>query len=306
MSVATMSESAQITDFMSTCTLEVTPGGAAKIEDFKAILRDGQIVYVTFLPGSDFRDTVTTVKRLKADGMRPVPHFAARSIPTKAFFEDNLKMLTEETGVEEALLIGGGVDHPVGEFSESMQIIRLGLFEKYGIKKLGIAGHPEGSPDISPDEVARALREKNEYAKASPIEFYIATQFCFEAEPIIAWDKAIRAAGNELPIHIGIPGLATIKTLLKHAQACGIGNSMRFLTKQAMNVAKLMTVSEPDKLCRELAAYKATDPACGIIQCHLYPLGGLKKSAAWLYAVQDGKIELGRKNGFKTQYEVAA
>ena len=81
---------------------------------------------------------------------------------------------------------------------------------------------------------------------------------------------------------------------------------MRFLTKQAMNVAKLMTVSEPDKLCRELAAYKANDPACGITQCHLYPLGGLKKSAAWLYAVQDGKIELGRKNGFKTQYEVAA
>ncbi|HBM12445.1 MAG TPA: metFprotein, partial [Rhodospirillaceae bacterium] len=106
------------------------------------------------------------------------------------------------------------------------------------------------------------------------------------------------------PIHIGIPGLATIKTLMKHAQACGIGNSMRFIAKQARNIAKLMSVSEPDKLVRDLAHYKATDPNCGIIQAHLYPLGGLKKSSAWLYAIQDGKIELSKKGGFKTDYAV--
>ncbi|MDW3206592.1 MAG: metFprotein [Alphaproteobacteria bacterium] len=299
-----MSEVDQIIDFMSTTTLEVTPGGAAKIDDFREVLRPNQIVYVTFLPGSDFRDTVTTVKKLKDQGMRPVPHFAARSIPTKAFFEENLKMLTAETGVEEALLIGGGVDNPVGEFTESMQILRLGLFEKYGIKSLGVAGHPEGSPDIPAAEVVRAMLDKNEYARQSPMHLYIATQFCFEAEPLIAWDRKIRSEGNELPIHIGIPGLATIKTLMKHAQACGIGNSMRFIAKQARNVAKLMTVSEPDKLVRDLAVYKATDPTCGIVQSHLYPLGGLKKSAAWLYAVQDGKFELNKKGGFKTDYAV--
>lgn len=300
----TLTEIDQIRDFMSTCTLEVTPGGAAKIDDFRDVLRDGQTVYVTFLPGSDFRDTVTTVKRLKEQGMKPVPHFAARSIPTAAFFEENLKMLTSETGVEEALLIGGGVDNPVGEFTESMQILRLGLFEKYGIKSLGIAGHPEGSPDISPAEVTRSLLDKNAYAKESPMHLYIATQFCFEAAPVIEWDRKIRAEGNELPIHIGIPGLATIKTLMKHAQACGIGNSMRFIAKQARNIAKLMTVSEPDAMVRDLAVYKATDPACGIVQTHLYPLGGLKKSAAWLYAIQDEKIELQSKGGFKTDYSV--
>lgn len=304
MELKTMSEVEQIIDFMSTTTLEVTPGGAAKIEDFRDVLRPNQIVYVTFLPGSDFRDTVTTVKKLKDQGMRPVPHFAARSIPTKAFFEENLKMLTAETGVEEALLIGGGVENPVGEFTESLQILRLGLFEKYGIKSLGVAGHPEGSPDISEAEVTRAMLEKNAYAKESPMHLYIATQFCFEAAPLIEWDKRIQAEGNELPIHIGIPGLATIKTLMKHAQACGIGNSMRFIAKQARNVAKLMTVSEPDQLVRDLAVYKATDPKCGIVQTHLYPLGGLKKSSAWLYAIQDGKIDLGKKGGFKTDYSV--
>ena len=300
----TMSEVDRIVGFMGATTLEVTPGGAARIDDFRAILHEGQSVYVTFLPGSDFRDTISTVRKLKDQGMRPVPHFAARSIPTEAFFEETLKMLTGETGIEEALLIGGGVDNPVGAFAESMQILRLGLFEKYGIAKLGVAGHPEGSPDIPETEITRALLDKNAYARESPIEFYIVTQFCFEAGPLIAWDRRIRSEGNELPIHVGIPGLATLKTLMKHARACGIGNSMRVIARQARTVARLMTVGEPDALVRDLAAYKATDPNCGIVQPHLYPLGGLKKSAAWLHAVQDGRIGLDETGGFKTDYTV--
>jgi methylenetetrahydrofolate reductase (NADPH) len=287
-----VSETQNIIKFLENCSVEVTPGGAAKIENFRDLLRPGTTVFVTFLPGTDIKTTVATVKRLHAEGMKPVPHFAARSTPNRAFLEENLKVFQDECGVDEALLIGGGVTNPVGDFSSSMEILRLDLLQKYGIKKLGIAGHPEGSPDIPPAEVTKALLEKNAYAKQSGIEMYITTQFCFEAEPIIEWDKRIRAEGNELPIHIGIPGLATIKTLLAHATACGIGPSMRIITRQAANIAKLMTTRMPDKITRDLANYQANDPNCGINQVHLYPLGGLAKSAKWLYAVKDGNFKL--------------
>src|SRR5690606_27282016 len=273
------------------------PGGAAKIERFQDMLKPGTTVFVTFLPGSDIKDTIATVKRLFAEGMNPVPHFAARSIPSKQFLEDALKAFQSEAKVDEALLIGGGVDKPLGEFSSTMEVLRTGLFEKYGIKKMGVAGHPEGSPDIPPAEVTKALLEKNAFAKEHGIEMYITTQFVFEAEPVIEWDRRIRAEGNELPIHIGIPGLATIKTLLGHAKACGIGPSMRVITRQAANLAKLMTTRQPNKLVRDLAVYKATDPNCGITQVHLYPLGGMRKSAAWLYAVQDGNFQLDDEEG---------
>ena len=292
-----------ILKFLHNTSVEVTPGGAKKIEDFRTLLRPGTTVFVTFLPGSDFADTLATVKRLFAEGMKPVPHFAARSIPNKKFFEDNLKALQDEAKVDEALLIGGGVTNPVGEFSDSMQVLRTDLFQKYGIKKLGVAGHPEGSPDIPPAEVTKALLEKNKYAKEHGIDMYITTQFCFEAEPIIEWDKRIRAEGNTLPIHIGIPGLATIKTLLAHATACGIGPSMRIITRQAANIAKLMTTRMPDKITRDLANYQANDPQCGITQCHLYPLGGMAKSAKWLYAVMDGKFVL-NDEGFDLTIEI--
>jgi len=293
-----------ILKFLENTSVEVTPGGASKIEDFRDLLRPKTTVFVTFLPGSDIKDTVATVKRLHAEDMRPVPHFAARSIPNKQFFEDTLKIFQDECGVEEALLIGGGVDNPVGDFSSSMEILRLDLFQKYGIKTLGVAGHPEGSPDIPPADVTQALLEKNAYAKEHGMNMYITTQFCFEAEPIIEWDKKIRAEGNELPIHIGIPGLATIKTLMAHAKACGIGPSMRVLTRQAANIAKLMTTRMPDKITRDLANYQANDPDCGITLCHLYPLGGMKKSAAWLYAVMDGEFELNDKGGFDLTREL--
>ncbi len=297
-------EKQQIIDFMAGTTLEVTPGGAAKIEDFRAMLRPGATVFVTFLPGSDFADTIKTVKRLHAEGMKPVPHFAARSIPSAKFLEENLDALQSEVKVEEALIIGGAVDKPVGEFASSMEVLKTGLMQKYGIRHIGVAGHPEGSPDIPPAEVTKAMLEKNAYAKEHGLDLYITTQFCFEAEPIIEWDKRIRAEGNELPIHIGIPGLATLKTLLNHAKACGIGPSMRVLTRQAANIAKLMTTRMPDKLVRDLAAYSANDPQCGITMCHLYPLGGMRKSAAWLYAVQDGKFELNEKGGFELTVEI--
>lgn len=293
-----------ILKFLENTSVEVTPGGAKKIEDFRVILRPGTTVFVTFLPGSDIKDTVECVKRLSAEGMNPVPHFAARSIPSKAFFEETLKILQAEAQVDEALLIGGGVDNPVGDFTSSIEVLRTDLFQQYGIKKLGVAGHPEGSPDIPPADVTAALLEKNAYAKEHGMEMYITTQFCFEAEPIIEWDKRIRGEGNELPIHIGIPGLATIKTLLGHAKACGIGPSMRVLTRQAANIAKLMTTRMPDKITRQLARYQAEDADCGITQCHLYPLGGMKKSAAWMYAVMDGDFELNDDDGFELTREL--
>ena len=60
------------------------------------------------------------------------------------------------------------------------------------------------------------------------------------------WAKMLRAEGIDLPIFVGVPGPATIKTLVKYATMCGVGNSARFIRKQAMNITKLLTVNTPD------------------------------------------------------------
>lgn len=281
-----------IIDLLSGFTTETTPGAAGKIADYRAHLRPGATVSVTFLPGSDFADTVAVASRLRREGFNPVPHFAARSIPSRAFLAENLARLVGDAGVDQALLIGGGLDRPLGEFSDTMQLLDTGLFDRYGIARLGVAGHPEGSPDIADAQIRAALAWKNAFAERTGASLYVVTQFCFEAAPVIAWDKRIQAEGNRLPVHVGLPGLATLKALIGHARACGVGPSMRFLTRQARNVAKLFTVSAPDRLVTALATYRATDPGCGIRGVHLYPLGGLKKSARWAQAVVDGRFEM--------------
>ncbi len=284
----------QIIDFVRGFSIETTPGSSLKIPDYREHLRPGATVSVTFLPGSDFADTIRTAKRLKDEGFDAAPHFAARSIPGRSALEDCLKGLQDEVGCTEVVALGGAVNNPVGEFDSSMQLLETGLFDKYGIKKIGLAGHPEGSQDISGKALSEALDWKNAFAERSDADFYLATQFCFEAAPIIVWDKTLQASGNRLPIHIGVPGLATLKTLINHAKACGIGPSMRVLTRQARNITKLMTVKAPDRLIADLAYYKATDPECGIRQVHVYPLGGLRRSALWAYAVLDGNFTLGK------------
>ncbi len=300
-----MSLEKTIADFLTDFTIETTPGSAVKIPDYREHLREGTKVAVTFLPGSDFADTVKTSKKLKDEGMVPMPHFAARSIPSKDAFADYLKQLQDDVGIAHVVALAGAVEKPLGPYESSLALLETGLFEEHGIQTIGIAGHPEGSPDISDSDLASALAWKNDYARSSSAKLYIVTQFCFEAEPILAWEKRIRNAGNALPIHIGLPGLATIKTLVNHARACGIGPSMNFLVRQARNVAKLMTVNAPDKLTLDLAQYVASNPECLINKVHMYPLGGLRKSAAWSYAVVEGDITLKSGNkGFKVNRDI--
>jgi methylenetetrahydrofolate reductase (NADPH) len=298
-SVGGSDERKTIAEFLSGFSIEVTPKAGAKIEDFRAVLRPGTSVYITFLAGSDFDDTVALAERLRREGFNPVPHLAARSLRDRAFVEDALRKLKDRADIEQVLLIGGAGPQ-VGDFPDTMQLLATGLFDKFGITRIGVAGHPEGSPDISDEAIRSALTWKNDFAKRSNAQFHIVTQFCFEAEPIIAWDKRIQREGNRLPIHIGIPGLATIKTLAAHAKACGIGPSARFIIKQALNVAKLLTVSTPETVLADLARYRATDPGCGISNVHFFPLGGIQKTADWAYEVIGDRAEVEASRGYRS------
>ena len=279
-------------------SIEVTPTGATKIESFRDCLAPGTTVNVTFLPGSDPMDTIAVAQRLHDDGMKPVPHLAARSLRDADQLDELLAAFTAKAGVSEVLVIGGGVDSPVGQFSDSMQVLDTGLIQKHGIRSIGVAGHPEGSPDIGDDEIAKALAAKNALAAREGLDLYIETQFCFEADIVLDWERAVRAAGNKLPIRIGIPGPATIKTLFRFAQISGIGPSMRFISKQARNVAKLMTVQSPHLLLADLAAGMAADSDCLIQHFHFYPFGGFAKTAAYASAVANGDIKILPKGGF--------
>jgi methylenetetrahydrofolate reductase (NADPH) len=269
--------------FLDGFSIEVTPRTAAKIADFRALLPAGTRVYVAHVDGTPIADMVATAARLRAEGFDPMPHLPARSIPDRATLDDWLARYRGEADARGLLLIAGGRATPVGVFENSMQVIETGLLDARGFDRLHVAGHPEGNRDIDPDggdrAVMAALRWKQDFSARTDAAMAIVTQFCFEAEPVIAWADGLRAAGVSLPVHIGVAGPARLQTLIKYALACGVGPSIRVLQKRAMDVARLMTPHDPEDFLRALAARKAADPAFPIEAVHFFPLGGVEPVA---------------------------
>ncbi|MEM1314769.1 MAG: methylenetetrahydrofolate reductase [Pseudomonadota bacterium] len=266
-------------------SIEVMPRTAAKIESFAAILPQGTRVYVAHIDGTPIEDMVETAARIAAEGFEVMPHFPARIIPDEAALADWIARYQGEAGVSSGLLLGGGLKDPKGAFHSSMQLIETGLFDRAGFARLHVAGHPEGNTDIDPDggerNVMDALAWKQAFSERTDARMAIATQFVFEAEPVVKWAARLREAGVTLPIHVGVAGPAKLQTLIRFALACGVGASVKVLQKRAADVTKLILPFTPDQVLRDLAAAKAADPALQIEQVHLFPLGGIDKSAEY-------------------------
>lgn len=267
-------------------SIEVMPRTAAKIDNFREFLPAGMRVYIAHIDGTPIDDMVATAKRLTDNGYAVMPHMPARLIRDKAMFEDWVSRYSNEAGVSQALLLAGGLSSPRGELDSSLQLLETGLFDRYGFKRLHVAGHPEGNKDIDKDGttrlVDRALKFKQAYSENSDVEMAIVTQFAFDAKSIIRWAERIAEAGVTLPIHLGVAGPTKLQTLIKFAISCGVGPSLSVLQRRAMDLSKLLVPYEPDEFLTEIADYKATHPQSLIEQIHVFPLGGVRASADWV------------------------
>ena len=278
-------------DFISGYSIEVVPNSAAKIKSFKEILPINTRVYIAHLETENISAMVATAKRINEEGFTVMPHIPARIIQNQTMLNDWISMYQNEAGVKEALLLAGGSTKPVGDYDSSMQLIESGLFDKAGFKRLHIAGHPEGSKDIDPDggmkNVSEALSWKQEFSNRTDADMAIATQFCFDADVVNKWAKNIQEDGIDIPIHIGIAGPAKLQTLLKFSVECGIGASMKILTKRAKDLTKLLLPYKPTQMLTDLSEYKSKDPTLNIEQVHFFPIGGIKQTTDWLKEVLD-------------------
>ena len=278
-------------DFISGYSIEVLPRSAAKIDSFRDVLPKNTRVYIAHLETEDISAMVATAKRIHDEGFAVMPHIPARIISNKEMLHDWISMYQNEAGVDEALLLAGGLKKPAGDFNSSMQLIESGLFDQAGFKRLHIAGHPEGNKDIDPSggnkNVSEALSWKQEFSQRTDASMAIATQFCFDADVVKKWADSIKANGIDIPIHIGIAGPAKLQTLLKFSVECGIGASMKILTNRAKDITKLLLPYKPTQILNELAAYKSENPELNIEQVHFFPLGGIKKTADWVSEVQN-------------------
>ena len=215
-------------------------------------------VYITMLPGNDYKEVANKAKELVQSGFNPIPHFPARSIKNLNELKGYVNMC-KDFGVKQALVIGGSAE-PIGDYHCSLQILETGLFEGM---KIGIAGHPDGSPDISDSDLAKAMKDKMPYAD------YIVTQWLLDYKSIANF-----ISKQKLPVHVGITGPLKISSLLKFASIVGAKNSLNFLKSNATKAVDLLRPKDPNELIENLKI--VTD------NFHIYTFGGLKETNKWL------------------------
>jgi methylenetetrahydrofolate reductase (NADPH) len=263
-------------------SIEISPKQAVESEDLAGLFPAGTRVYITDV-GTDSAETITAGSKRLADlGYIAVPHFASRRLHGRDALEQRIAMLSGEAGVTDVLIIGGGLEKPAGEFASSMEVLETGLFDRHGIRSMGVAGHPEGSPDFTDEIAEEALRLKQSFAERTDADMRIVTQFGFDAAGFTSWAEGLAGQGINLPVHLGVAGPAKITTLIKYAAMCGVGPSLSFLKRRASAITTLVSGFDPEVIVKPLEDHVLGNPEGPVRQIHVFPFGGMKKSAEWL------------------------
>lgn len=290
----------RITDFLHGFSLETTRPKPSDVEELAAALPAGTRIYLSALPNrplDELADQAATVRTL---GLEPVPHVAARNLQSRDEAARFLARLQDEARVVHLLVIGGDRGDAAGPFGTSLDLIESGLLQRYGVRHVGLAGHPEGHPRVSNDVLDRALRAKIDAAEQSGLTANIVTQFGFDAGAVIAWVRRLRDYGIENPVRIGMAGPTSLTTLLRYAQRCGVKASASGLARHAGMMKHLFGVSAPDALVRTIGDARAQG-GLGEIAAHFFSFGGIGATARWTAHAAQGRLTLGGESGFSVE-----
>lgn len=237
-------------------------------------LPDGAMVSVTASPAKGQEATLTLTEELQPRGLELIPHLAARMIEDRSHLE---KLLTrmDKSGITRAFVVGGDATDPA-EFTDAAQLLDAMAEIGSGINYIGIGGYPEGHPEISKPALRAALVAK------APQASYIATQMCFDVEAIVSWIREIRAAGIDLPVYVGMPGVADPVRLASISARIGVGASIRYVMKNRSFLLKLLRPApyKPTKLVNDIAR-ACVDEDLGIAGFHFFTFNEIQRTVDW-------------------------
>lgn len=266
--------------FISAFSLEVSAKAMPALRAEADRIPRGTVISIPYLASEDDDARLAAARTVRALGLEPMPHLSARRVGSRAALERFLERAASDAGVERCLLIAGDLATPAGPFADSASIIQTGLLEQYGIKVVGIGGHPEGHPAMSSEERWQVLQRKCQGIETRGMAPVIVTQFAFDADLVLAWLDALRTRGITVPVLVGVPGPASISRLLRYAAMCGVGASASMLARYGISIGRLLGTAGPEVFVDRLV--KGLTSAHGPVSPHFYPFGGVAPSLDWM------------------------
>ncbi|HXG26002.1 MAG TPA: methylenetetrahydrofolate reductase [Candidatus Binatia bacterium] len=254
-------------------TFELIP--LKNVREQAAALPRGATVSITASPAKGIEATVGLAIELEATGLRAIPHLSARMIRDRAHLATLLHKL-RDAGIDRAFVVGGDADEP-GEFLDGLSLLRAMADLDLLPSELGCPCYPQGHPDIPDDALAQALRDK------APFVRYMASQLCFDPKAIERFVADRRAEGIDLPLKIGLAGVAEIPKLMSISARIGVKDASKFVRKNVRFVGQLLRsggVYKPSSLLRDLAPMIARE-GDGIAGLHVYTFNNVPATVAW-------------------------
>ena len=268
-------------------TIELNPKVRHKINSIP--LEKKNNVYITYLPDASENDILETIEFVSKNNLTPITHLPARTMNNLDHVRQFLSQVRERTDSKKILVIGGG-GNQLGQITSSLEILNSGLLEENDFNEIGIAGHPEGSPDISQETIDNFLNDKFELTKTKGLNLELVTQFFFDAAPFINWCEELTKKKITIPVRVGFPGPASFKTLLNFGLMSGVGNSINFLKKNSSKVSDLLTKTSNDEMLISLADFANKNSPLKSFHC--FPFGGFEKTCLWLNELQNGEFSV--------------
>jgi methylenetetrahydrofolate reductase (NADPH) len=289
---------ATIAQLAREASIELNVHDAVHLEESRGLLPAGKALYISHLPKQQWRETALTCRAVRAAGFRPVPHMPVRLLTDAQTLDRVLESFVEAAQVDEVLLISGDYPQAVGPYTEVLQLLQSGALQRHGLRRVTVAGHPEGHPKVALADIRRAELDKARMAQQAGLELTFLTQFFFEPAPFLDWARELRSAGVTARIVGGLAGPTRLSTLIKFAMRCGAGASMRVLTARPAAITKLLGDHGPESVLNALAQARCekTSDFTGV---HLFCFGGFVRTCRWLQAIAEGRFILDDAEGFK-------
>lgn len=272
---------------MDAISIELLPEHVATFHPTAANLKPGSFVFLTHIGGKSLSVQADAARRIKAMGYEPVCHLGARNFASREEYANHLSEL-DDAGVSTVLMIGGNSSEHVPAMHSAMELLTHPIVPKTNLKRVFFAGHPEGHPAIAGDTLVPILAEKIKVARDLALIPEVVTQFAFDGAAMAAWGDDLRRRGIDTPIRFGVAGVTSLPKLIKFAMLCGVGASLKGLTRQGGSLLKAMRDQDPGDVIAQLRSGAET-LALKDLNLHFFPFGGWEKTLNWIAASRNAR-----------------
>jgi len=262
-------------------SIEATLPKPEELEALAALLPAGTEVFLSTLPHVTLARQLDAAKHIRASGLEPVPHIAARYFADRGALEDFVASAAETAAIRSVLVIGGDLEVPRGPMASALEVMESGLLQAHGVQTVSFAGYPDGHPIIADGALDEALDRKLAAAAEAGLQGRIVTQFCFRPEPILSWVRRLRDRHPAVPVRIGLAGPASVKALVRYALRCGVGMPLAGVGRKLSMASRIARSASPAGIIRALDTEKLGAGQTGANTAHFFSFGGLEKTARW-------------------------